>query len=306
MTSTISLKVPTNTQSIRLDKWLSEQLPQFSRQTIQTLIETGAVQLNGKSLKKKDLVKDRDEVTVSLPKTKPTHIEPQQVDFSVIYEDGHIIVINKPSGLVVHPGAGNHDQTLVNGLVYLFDDLQTEEGDIRPGIVHRLDKDTSGVMIIAKSKEAHFKLGESFANRQVKKTYLALTIGKPTSLSCNQAIRRHQFKRQEMACDPLGKPAHTDFEILDFCENISLVKAKPITGRTHQIRVHLKYLKSPIFADPIYGCHKKEEEETRLMLHAYEISFNHPISQESLTFKAPVPQDMSELIRKKLKKDFTL
>ena len=301
----LELKVEDLKEELRADKWLKMQLPQFSRETIQEFIENGHVLLNSKPLKKKDLLKNSDQVTLSIPQILPMELKPQPIDFSILYEDDSILVINKPKGLVVHPGAGNPENTLVNGLLYHIDDFQVETGDFRPGIVHRLDKDTSGVMIVAKTKEAHFKLAESFAKREVKKIYIALTIGKPIDLVCTLPIKRHAHKRQEMCCDPAGKPAETHFEIIDYSSPYCLVKAKPITGRTHQIRVHLKHLQAPIFSDPIYGYMKKEEEKELLMLHAYEINFEHPITKKQMHFQAPLPESMLSLIQKKLKKDFT-
>jgi len=301
----LELKVITHEEE-RLDKWLKNQLSHLSRQTIQTLIEDGHILVNGKPLKKKEVVKFNDIIAVSIPKEKPHEIVAQKVDFSILYEDPYLLIINKPKGLVVHPGAGHKDQTLVNGLAYYLDDFEIEEGNLRPGIVHRLDKDTSGVLIVAKTKEVHFKLAELFAQRKVKKTYLAVTIGKPQALSCDLPIKRHPFKRQEMHCDLQGKQASTEFECLAIQSEYCLIKASPITGRTHQIRVHLKHLKAPIFADPIYGYQKKEENGYTLMLHAYEIAFEHPIEETFLTFKAPLPEQMATFIEKKLKKDFTL
>ncbi len=293
-----------NGSDIRLDKWLSETLPQYSRQTAQNLIADGLVKVNGKTLKKKELLKNGDLVAVEIPKSQPTEIIPQPISFETIFEDDSLLVINKPQGLVVHPGAGNLDKTLVNGLVYYCDDFQVEEGDFRPGIVHRLDKDTSGIILVAKTKEAHFKLAEQFATRKIKKTYLAITIGKPKSTLCTLAIKRHPVKRQEMTTDPSGKIAETHFEILLSHDPYYLIKAEPITGRTHQIRVHLKALDAPIFGDSLYGKKKKEEQNVLQMLHAFSITFTHPITKEILTFKASPPLRMLKFITDQLKKDF--
>lgn len=290
----------------RIDKWLSSQLPNYSRQTIQDLIDKGSVLMNGKPLKKKDLVIENAKIFLYPPENQPHKIIPQDIPINIIYEDHSILVINKPKGLVVHPGAGNLDQTLVNGLVYHLDDFKPEEGDLRPGIVHRLDKDTSGVMIIAKTKEAHFKLAEQFSSREIKKTYLAITIGKPQGLYCDLPIKRHPTKRQQMTVDAAGKPAVTSFEILHSSTSYALVKAKPITGRTHQIRVHLKHLNAPIFADSTYGRQKKEELGHLQMLHAFQINFVHPITLKELSFNAAPPEDMLDFIYKELKIDFSI
>ena len=290
--------------SIRVDKWLTEKIPHLSRHSIQNLIENGHVTINGQILKKKDPIIVGSKIQVILVEERPQEIIPQKVDFDILYQDDHLIVINKPKGIVVHPGAGNHDNTLVNGLVYAIEDFQVDDGDLRPGIVHRLDKDTSGVMLIAKTKEVLFKLSQSFAERRVKKTYLALTIGKPQGLHCNLAIKRHETKRQQMSCNPAGKSAETYFEILEESPPYFLVKASPITGRTHQIRVHLKELKAPIYADEIYGSGKKDFPDEKLMLHAYAIEFNHPISEEKMQFFAPMPEQMQVILEKKLKKRF--
>jgi len=285
--------------TIRLDKWLSLKFKEHSRTYFQTLIEENRILLNGLPITKKDKLKLGDELNIEFKEPEKTNLTPKEIPLEILYEDDSIIIINKPQGLVVHPGAGHLNDTLVHGLLFHCPDLQTDEGNIRPGIVHRLDKETSGVMVIAKNLEAHFHLGKQFENRLIKKTYLAVTIGKPSALELNAPIKRHEKNRQQMAIHPDGKPAYTQFEILAQNGSFHLIKAFPKTGRTHQIRVHLKALNAPIFGDSVYGLKKKEELSYQQMLHASEIEFTHPVTHEPMHFQALPPALMLELIQKK-------
>ena len=300
----LTFAIPEDALEIRIDKWLASQIDHLSRESIQQLIENKKVLLNGVPIKKKDLTQKNGiiELFISQEPLK-NDLEPIEMPIDILFEDDVIMVINKPANLVVHPGAGNTDYTLVHGLLNHLKDYPIEDNDLRPGIVHRLDKDTSGIMIIAKTKEAHFKLAEQFANRQVKKTYLAITFGKPQGLHCDMPIKRDSYNRQSMCCDLTGKPAETHFTILAQKDPYYLVVAKPITGRTHQIRVHLKYLKAPIFADPVYGYKKKIESHQRQMLHAFQIAFFHPITKAPLSFQAIPPKDFKDLLMTELNFD---
>lgn len=294
----ITLQVPSDTPAVRIDKWLSLNLKGYSRESIQQLLSDGLITIQGQIVKKKDPVIPLSVITLRPQPKPPIDLTPQPVAFKTLYEDPAIVVIDKPPGLVVHPGAGHAEKTLVHGLLHHFKDLEVETDDSRPGIVHRLDKDTSGVMVVAKTREAHFKLAAQFAARSVKKSYLAITTGKPLALSCDLPIRRDKKNRQAMSCDLEGKPACTHFKILAASDPYYLVQAHPITGRTHQIRVHLKQLKAPIFADQVYGGMKKVEQNSRQMLHAYSLFFYHPITQAPMTFKADPPEDFLEMLKR--------
>jgi 23S rRNA pseudouridine1911/1915/1917 synthase len=300
----LTLFIPEDALAIRIDKWLSTQIDSLSRESIQDLIENKKILLNGLPVKKKDLTQKNGKVDIFFASLqKPIDLQPIEMPLEILFEDDAILVINKPANLVVHPGAGNTDYTLVHGVLNHLKDYPIESSDQRPGIVHRLDKDTSGVMVIAKTKEAHFKLAEQFANREVKKSYLAITLGKPTAFHCDLPIKRDSTNRQSMCCDLTGKKAETAFSILANKDPYYLVLAKPITGRTHQIRVHLKHLKAPIFGDTVYGNKKKVESGMRQMLHAFQITFFHPLTKELLTFQATPPSDFKEILLKELNFD---
>ncbi len=301
----IKFSVLNNSEKMRTDAFIKKHLIDFSRQTIQDWIESGAILVNDQKVKKKDLLKRCDTVSVFPKHPEPLSLIPQDVVFDLIYEDPSILVLNKPAGLIVHPGAGHPDQTLVNGLLYHVTDFLKEHTDpLRPGIVHRLDKDTSGLILVAKNPESHFKLAEQFANRTVKKRYLAITIGTPKSLLCEESIGRHPSKRQEMTILPNGKPASTTFSLIAQSDRYAFVKAEPKTGRTHQIRVHLQALGSPIFGDPIYGRKMGIEQGCRQLLHAYSLSFSHPITQQPLSFSVKPPEDFQNKLKNLLKIDW--
>lgn len=275
----------------RLDKYLKRIYPEHSRNYFQFLIEEGAVLMNAKVAKKRFLVTDSDDVEVNFIATPELSLEPQNVPLDILYEDAHLVIINKPSGMVVHPAPGHPDGTLVNALLH---HCLLSPDPLRPGIVHRLDKDTSGVIVAAKTKEAHRGMIELFATRQVEKTYLAITQGVPGNRVIDKPIKRHPIYRQKMRVDPDGRASRTMIETLQSHGAKALVQVKPVTGRTHQIRVHLADLGTPILFDPIYGFEKNPTQ--RLMLHAREIAFCHPISKNRLEVKAPIADDMSKFI----------
>ncbi|MCH9614232.1 MAG: Ribosomal large subunit pseudouridine synthase D [Chlamydiia bacterium] len=283
--------VEENLAGIRLDKLLLKAYPEYSRTYFQFLIEQGAVLVNGKRQKKRYLSELCDEIEVHFIATPELSLEPENIPLDIIYEDDDILAINKPTGMVVHPAPGHPNGTLVNALLY---HCSLSPDPLRPGIVHRLDKDTSGVILAAKNEKAHRGLIEQFADRKVEKTYLALTQGVPGNRMIDAPIKRHPVYRQKMRIDSLGRPSQTVIETVDSHAATALIKAKPITGRTHQIRVHLAHLGTPILFDPIYGSTKNPSD--RLMLHAAEIKFMHPITQKILELKAPIPDDMSKFI----------
>ncbi len=269
----------------RLDSLLSKRY-NLSRTSCQKLIEKGLVLVSGELPKKRDKLKEGDEVEIKFPLPEFPDLTPEAIPLSILFEDPHLIVINKPAGLVVHPGAGNWRGTLVNALLYHC--LTLPKDNLRPGIVHRLDKDTSGVMVAAKTEQAHIKLVESFAKREVQKEYLAIVKGNPGSRQINAPIARDPRHRQRMAIVEEGKEAETRIETLQTEKGYSLVRAHPRTGRTHQIRVHLKHVGTPIVGDAIYG----KEPAPRQLLHAHRLSFPHPITRLQITFEAPLPEDL--------------
>ena len=280
----------------RIDKLLAETYPDFSRTYFQKLISDGFVLLNGKIVKKRIAPEVGDEIEVCFQITPESQVEPEEIPLDILFEDDFIIAVNKPAGMVVHPAPGHPNGTFVNALLGHCRGLKAQFNDtLRPGIVHRLDRDTSGVLIAAKTVPAHQKLVEMFSARLVEKQYLAICLGRPPNMTIDAPIGRHPTQRQEMAVVPdHGKDASTRIEVLAFNAEISLVKASPKTGRTHQIRVHLRHIGHPIIGDSLYGNDLFKAE--RQLLHAYRLNLAHPITGEPLSFLAPIPADFKEWI----------
>lgn len=282
----------------RLDQYLARQLPELSRSRIQALVKAGDITVNGKPAKAKTPVNRGDSIEINIPEPEPAEAQPQDIPLDILYEDKDIIVINKESGIVVHPAAGNPDGTLVNAVLYHCGDLSGIGGVGRPGIVHRLDKDTSGCIVIAKNDQAHLSLTTQFAERSTEKIYLAVVQGSPKqdegTVFTN--IGRHPVNRLKMAVvNPgSGKSAITDWKILhrDPATDSSLVMCTLHTGRTHQIRVHMLHLGHPLIGDPIYAKPARQKAQTgRLMLHAWKLAFDHPATGERVSLQAPVPPE---------------
>ncbi|MBI5274621.1 MAG: RluA family pseudouridine synthase [Chlamydiales bacterium] len=276
---------------LRLDQALSSIFQQHSRTYFQYLIEQQAVKVNGTVLKKREKIKVNDTISVNFLAMPEISLKAQEIPLDIIYEDEHILVINKPQGMVVHPAPGHVDNTFVNALLHHCQTLDFQENELRPGIVHRLDKDTSGIMMSAKTTKAHQELVKSFAKREVKKTYLAICIGKPIEGIIHAPIGRHPIKRKEMSIQPDGKEAITDIKIIRSNGQLSLIEAKPVTGRTHQIRVHLKHTGHPILGDTTYGLDKWNQKHQffQQLLHSYQIIFPHPITKKNLTLSSSLP-----------------
>jgi 23S rRNA pseudouridine1911/1915/1917 synthase len=284
----------------RLDVFIKEKLSDLSRSRIQKLIEEGYVLVNEKASKPSYKVKENDEIKIEIPPEKELELEPKEVPFDIIYEDEDIAVINKPSGVVVHPAPGHYDDTLVHGLLLRLKNLSGIGGKIRPGIVHRLDKDTSGIMLVAKNDFSHKKLVEAFKEKQIKKTYIAVVYGilKNKKGRIETFIGRHPKHRKKMAVLKEGREAITLYEIKETLEKATVVVLNPVTGRTHQLRVHLSHIGHPILGDPVYGGLKYDVPRApRLMLHAFKISFKHPRSLKEMVFEIPLPEDMQEYIK---------
>ena len=282
----------------RLDKYLSKRFPDYSRSYFQNLITRQLVLLNGEVVKKRIEVHEGDEIEVEFALTPEISVEPENIPLNIIFEDDDIIVVNKPPGMVVHPAIGNWSGTFVNALLY---HCKLEGEGLRPGIVHRLDKDTSGIMVAAKSSEAHQKLVALFASRSVTKEYLAITIGNPGNRTIEGNIGRHKVRRQQMAVlEEGGKPAKTVVQTEKYNSQLALVHLFPETGRTHQLRVHLKSVGCPILGDILYGNLQlnKKLGAARQLLHAYKLTFPHPIKGNEMAFEAPIPEDIQTLINK--------
>ena len=287
-----------NSSGERLDAYLAAKLADLSRSRIQTLIREQYIVVNGEPAKPRDSVKPGDRISIALPEAVPDRAAPQEIPLDIIYEDDDLLVLNKESGMVVHPAPGNPDGTLVNALLHHCKGKLSGIGGVeRPGIVHRLDKDTSGCLVVAKSDPAHQSLVTQFSERStMEKLYLAVTQGvpKPGKDTVFTHIGRHPVNRQKMAVvnPPGGKTAITDYEVLstDAATVTALVLCHLHTGRTHQIRVHLHHKGTPLVGDPIYGKPGKASAQTgRLMLHAWRLAFDHPITGQAMRFESPIP-----------------
>ncbi|PTX95963.1 RluA family pseudouridine synthase [Spartobacteria bacterium LR76] len=278
---------------LRLDVFLALRLPDYSRSRLQSLIKTGHVLLNGVLARPSETLRLGDRIVWKAPPViECQSAQPEEIALEILFEDDDIIVVNKPPGMVVHPGAGHVDGTLVSALLHHCGSLSVIGGEERPGIVHRLDKETSGCLVVAKNDVAHRVLAEQFADRGVEKVYLAVVDGVPkrTFGTIDQPIRRHPVNRQMMAIarNGRGRLALTEYKVLGKRDNVSLVECHPKTGRTHQIRVHLKFLGNPVAGDPVYG---KRGNWERHLLHAWKLSFDHPVTGERLSFEAPPPEE---------------
>ncbi len=283
--------------SDRIDIFLTKRYKEYSRSYFQELIEKKHVLLNGKPLKKREVPTIGDQINICFKNRPGPDLTPQAIPLDIVYEDAHIIAINKPAFMVVHPAPGNWSNTFVNALLNHCTLPNTSE--FRPGIVHRLDKETSGILLAAKSELAHQRLCEQFAQRTIQKEYVAIAIGKVPSIRVDMPIKRCSTHRKKMiiAQQDEGKEAITDIELLGYNGSLSKVRLFPKTGRTHQLRVHLKQLGNPILGDKLYGKNSINERfgAMRHYLHAKKISFIHPITQERLELEAPLPKDMEEI-----------
>lgn len=295
-----SLIITLEEEGERLDKVLKNRFPTLSRTYFQFLIEEGAVLVNGEIVKKRTVLREGDEIEICFILTPAIDLTPENIPLDILFEDEHLLIVNKPLGMVIHPAPGHHKGTFVHALLYHCGCQNFDKDDIRPGIVHRLDKDTTGVLLAAKTGEAHRLLIEQFASRAIKKTYFALCIGNPGCRTVEAPLGRHPHRRKEMAVLETGKPAITVCKTLAHNEQFSFVELDLITGRTHQIRVHLKHIGSPVLGDPVYGslsANNRLNLHTQL-LHAAHIEFIHPITRSPLAISAPIPETMQTLIQK--------
>lgn len=285
----------------RLDAWLATHEPDHSRARWQSLIKEGQVKVNDATTKPNCTLHAGDRVTWTIPDPVSTEVLPEDIPLNVLYEDEHMIAINKPAGLVVHPAAGNKDGTLVNALLHHCKDLAGIGGKKRPGIVHRLDKDTSGVMVTAKTELALNNLASQFKDRETEKEYLAIVRGVPSPRRgrIETTIGRHPIHRKKMAVDVRnGRRAISNYEVLETFGNAALVRVRIETGRTHQIRVHMAHKKHPILGDKLYGrSHPDDVPVDRQMLHAAKLSIAHPNTGERMWLNAPIPADMDAILK---------
>tara|TARA_B100000029_G_scaffold507750_1_gene593087 strand:+ start:27 stop:1010 length:984 start_codon:yes stop_codon:yes gene_type:complete len=321
--NTYTIIVSSDFHKYRIDKFLQFELKEFSRTRLQTLIKEGQVKLNNiKVIDPSKKIKKDDEIKIDFPEPKEVNIKPNNIPLDILYNDDDLIVINKSPGIVVHPGAGNYEETIVNALLFKYkNNLSSVGGKLRPGIVHRIDKDTSGVIVVAKNDEAHINLSEQFSKHSIRRVYEALVWGslKPQSGKINEKISRSYKNRQLMAVTKeKGKNAITNYKTIKIFQNtnlpkISFIECRLETGRTHQIRVHMNYKGNPILGDKFYGKSKKKfkkidkkiEKEinnfNRQALHAKSLEFFHPRTKEKIFFQASRPKDFDNLI-KSLKK----
>jgi 23S rRNA pseudouridine1911/1915/1917 synthase len=277
----------------RLDRWLAEYLPAVSRSRIQAVIRSGSVLLNGVAAKASQIVRPDDEIVWREPALAPCEsARAEKMPLEILFEDDFLAVLNKSAGTVVHPGAGHQGGTLVSGLLHHFGKLSGVGGVERPGIIHRLDKETSGCLVVAKTDAAHRALAAQFASRDVVKIYLALVAGSPRFRTgiVEAPIARDPVHRKKMKVAPIGRgrEAITEYRVIASAGGVSVVECRPRTGRTHQIRVHLKHLGCPVLGDPLYG---RRGNFSRHMLHAWKLRFRHPISGERLSFEAAPPPE---------------
>ncbi len=296
----LALQLPPEARGGRLDRAVADQLPTYSRSAITQWIRDGRVRVDGAVLPAKHRVGGGEQVEIVVPPPRPATVEPEAIPLDVIFEDPHLVVVNKPTGLTVHPGRGQPDGTLANALVHHFRGLPELIGSDRPGIVHRLDKDTSGVIVVAKTEAAQRTLSQAFADREIDKTYLACVHGivQEESGEIDAAIGRSPKHRTLMTLREDGRAALTRWSVERRLPRHTLVACKPVTGRTHQLRVHLLSLHHPIVGDRYYGWRSAagDAEALRLLLHAHRIAFAHPVSGDRVAFEAPLPADFTRAL----------
>ena len=285
----------------RLDAYISSADTDITRTSAQRLIEDGNILVNGKNAKVSYKIQENDKISVEIPEPKQIELKAQDIPIEIVYEDSDIIVVNKPKGMVVHPANGNPDGTLVNAIMAICkDSLSGIGGEIRPGIVHRIDKDTSGLLIVAKNDNSHVKMSEQIKNHEVKKTYIALVRGvfKENEATIDMPIGRSISDRKKMAVNKNGKNAITHIKVLKRFDKYTLLQVNIETGRTHQIRVHLSHIGYPIVGDYTYSNGKNEFDVVGQCLHAQKLEFKHPITQKDMCLEAELPQYFKDILDK--------
>lgn len=291
------MNIDTNNIGTRIDKYLTDNTD-YTRSKIQKMIENGNILVNNKQTKDSYKLKENDRITIE-EYNEEIDIEPENIPLDIYYEDEDLIVVNKPSGMVVHPAPGNYSKTLVNALMYHTNNLSTINTSIRPGIVHRIDADTSGLLLVAKNDKTHNALAEAIQKKEVVREYIALVEGviMEDTATIDAPIGRDKNNRKKMAVtSENSKDAITHIRVLDRYKDSTLIRCKLETGRTHQIRVHLNYIGHPVVNDPVYGYKKLIDKDFGQMLHAEKIGFVHPTTKEYMEFTAPLPGRFKEIL----------
>jgi 23S rRNA pseudouridine1911/1915/1917 synthase len=295
--------LPEGTRALRADKALAQAFPEHSRTALQRAFDAGLVRLRGAPITRDHLVAGGDTLEFSLPETRATELKAVDLPLEVLFEDAHLLALNKAAGMVVHPGVATGEDTLVHALLaHCAGSLSGIGGVERPGIVHRLDKETTGVIVVAKHDQAHRALADQFATRTLKKEYVALVAGVPPLLSgmIDRAIARHPTHRHRMTVGEGGKPARTSWERVEvFGQIAAMLRCQIFTGRTHQIRVHLKSMGHPILGDGLYGWKpdpRMDRQPARVMLHAEHLVLTHPVTGRELDLRAPLPEDFQAVM----------
>ncbi|WP_069650198.1 RluA family pseudouridine synthase [Caloranaerobacter ferrireducens] len=285
--------------SERIDSYLAKKLEEVSRSYIKKLIKDGNIKVNDMQIKPKYVVNKGDLITIKLPEPEELELIPEDLPIEIVYEDEDVAVVNKPQGMVVHPAPGNYSGTLVNALLFHLESLSTINGVVRPGIVHRIDKDTSGLLMIAKNDFAHMELSKQLKEHSITRIYYALVEGniKEDSGTINAPIGRHPVDRKKMAVtDRNSKNAITHYKVLERFGQYTLIEAKLETGRTHQIRVHMSYIKHPLVGDPVYGSKKNKFKQEGQLLHAKVIGFIHPRTKKYMEFDSELPDYFNKVL----------
>lgn len=292
----IKMKIVVNDEvNLRIDKYLAS-ITDYSRELISKMLNDGYILVNDNSVKGSYKVNVGDIITIKEGYVKEMSVKPQKMSLEIVYEDDYLMVINKPSGLVVHPGNGNYDNTLVNGLMYYTNNLSDIGEDFRPGIVHRLDKDTSGLMLVAKDNKTHELLADDFKNKRIHREYVALLDGvlPENSAIIDAPLARSSENYQKMTVKAGGKRAVTHLEVIKKYKEYTLVRLVLETGRTHQIRVHMAYIGYPVHNDPVYN--KRKSDEFGQFLHSEYLKFIHPITKKELEFRANLPEEFQKFL----------
>lgn len=314
--------MPANKEKERLDRFLTQQIASVSRARLQKIISEGKVLVNGKPGKASHLVSPFEKIAVRIPKPVPVDVIPENIPLNILYEDAHLLVLNKEAGMVTHPAVGNYTGTLVNALLHYCGELSSISGEKRPGIVHRLDKDTSGIMVVAKDDPTHRHLSRQFKDKKAEREYWAFVWGrfKKKQGKIETLIARSPKDRKRMSVQAVGKAAVTNYEVIEEFGLLSLLRLRLATGRTHQIRVHLCYIGHPVFGDYTYSGRNRQfaslstqerqlaaellEGMKRQALHAKTLGFTHPIKDEFMRFDSELPEDMKQLLTR-LRNDLT-
>ena len=284
----------------RVDVFVAEWLEEISRSRVQSLLESENILVNGKKVKSNYKLKNNDVVSVSMPPLYEAEIVPEDIPLDILYEDDHIIVVNKPKGMVVHPAPGHFSGTLVNALMYhCRDNLSGINGVLRPGIVHRIDKDTSGILVVAKTDTAHKGLAEALSVHDIKRIYYAIVMNKVKEEegTIDKPIGRHKTDRKKMAVVPNGRNAVTHYKVIEYLGKYTFIEARLETGRTHQIRVHMASIGNPLLGDEVYGSKKQPFNTDGQVLHAGVLGFIHPVTGEYMEFSAPLPEYFQKVLR---------